>query len=514
VNAPDRRTIRSAATICLIVLLAAPLHATIHVTPAGDDANDGLTWPTAKKTVQAGLNAAVAGDQVWVAAGTYFENVWLDDDVQLYGGFAGTENDLIQRDWTANVTILDGDQLDSVIIAYHVGAAARIDGFTIRNGRASAGGGIHCYTTSPTIANNIITANTADMDGGGIFSYYSSPIITGNTITGNAAGSDYSGGGIFCGGSYTAPTITNNTISANTAADGAGIYSTYTSPFVAGNAITGNSAGSLGGGIALHNSAGTVAGNTITANTSTDAGGGIYCYLATSRIADNVITGNNAAGSDGGGICCDFSNLTIAGNTLAGNRASSSGGGIYCLSASPTITHTIVAFNSSGITKYGTPIPTLRYNCVYGNRLTNYSGLGNPTGINENISVDPLFTAASPGGDGFWGTDDDVYGDLHLLDTSPCRNTGDPAFVPISGETDVDGQNRVMADRVDIGADEFTWTGDANQDGYVDVVDLLGVVYAFGTHVGDPNYDARCDFNLDGAVDVVDLLDVAYNFGK
>jgi hypothetical protein len=71
-----------------------------------------------------------------------------------------------------------------------------------------------------------------------------------------------------------------------------------------------------------------------------------------------------------------------------------------------------------------------------------------------------------------------------------------------------------MADRVDIGMDEFTWTGDANLDGYVDVVDLLYLVDAFGTSSGDAEYDARCDFNSDGAVDVVDLLDLVYNFGK
>ena len=78
----------------------------------------------------------------------------------------------------------------------------------------------------------------------------------------------------------------------------------------------------------------------------------------------------------------------------------------------------------------------------------------------------------------------------------------------------MDGQARVMAERVDIGADEFTWTGDSNQDGYVDVVDLLTLVYAFGTYVGDPGYDPTCDFNHDGAIDVVDLLDIVFNFGK
>ena len=81
--APTSRTGRSGPTCPAIV----------HVTPAGDDAGDGLSWATAKATVQAGLDAASAlrGGEVWVAAGTYVEHVTLSAWVHLYGGFAGTE---------------------------------------------------------------------------------------------------------------------------------------------------------------------------------------------------------------------------------------------------------------------------------------------------------------------------------------------------------------------------------------------------------------------------------------
>ena len=56
--------------------------------------------------------------------------------------------------------------------------------------------------------------------------------------------------------------------------------------------------------------------------------------------------------------------------------------------------------------------------------------------------------------------------------------------------------------------------GDADGDGYVDVVDLLSVVYASGTHFGDPGFDWTCDFSDDGAVDAADLLILAENFGQ
>jgi hypothetical protein len=55
--------------------------------------------------------------------------------------------------------------------------------------------------------------------------------------------------------------------------------------------------------------------------------------------------------------------------------------------------------------------------------------------------------------------------------------------------------------------------GDINDDGYVDVIDLLIFVDAFGAVLGDANYDARCDFNTDDGVDVVDLLMFVDNFG-
>jgi hypothetical protein len=55
--------------------------------------------------------------------------------------------------------------------------------------------------------------------------------------------------------------------------------------------------------------------------------------------------------------------------------------------------------------------------------------------------------------------------------------------------------------------------GDATGDGSVDVVDLLTLIAAFGTLVGDPGYDATCDFNGDGSVDVADLLYMVDTFG-
>ncbi|MFN7974063.1 MAG: right-handed parallel beta-helix repeat-containing protein [Acidobacteriota bacterium] len=55
-------------------------------------------------------------------------------------------------------------------------------------------------------------------------------------------------------------------------------------------------------------------------------------------------------------------------------------------------------------------------------------------------------------------------GNLHLQAASPCLDRGDPAFVPGSGETDVDGQPRVANGRVDLGADEVLPGGQSPED--------------------------------------------------
>jgi hypothetical protein len=60
------------------------------------------------------------------------------------------------------------------------------------------------------------------------------------------------------------------------------------------------------------------------------------------------------------------------------------------------------------------------------------------------IDADPLFV-------------DPSSGDYHILPVSPCINAGNPDFVPAPGETDIDGEPRVMRGRVDMGADEVPY---------------------------------------------------------
>ena len=114
---------RQQATILWAAMLigagpGAAAAATIFVDASAPGGGDGTTWEMAYDELQDALARAVPGDAVWVAAATYTPagpdgdrdaTFALPDGVAIYGGFAGGEQSLDERDWIANETILSGD---------------------------------------------------------------------------------------------------------------------------------------------------------------------------------------------------------------------------------------------------------------------------------------------------------------------------------------------------------------------------------------------------------------------
>jgi hypothetical protein len=92
---------------------------------------------------------------------------------------------------------------------------------------------------------------------------------------------------------------------------------------------------------------------------------------------------------------------------------------------------------------YG-PGPIINHCCIQG-WTGGFGGIGN-------IDVDPCFVSLS-----YWDANDVwVEGDYHLLPGSPCIDAGDPNYIAEANETDLDGRPRVINDRIDMGAYEYS----------------------------------------------------------
>ena len=92
---------------------SAPAAATRYVAPGGNDGGDCLTPLTACEHIQAAIDKSASGDVVSIAAGTYNENVEIDD------------KDLTLQGQGAAVTIIDGQQAGTVLNIFASGSAAR-----------------------------------------------------------------------------------------------------------------------------------------------------------------------------------------------------------------------------------------------------------------------------------------------------------------------------------------------------------------------------------------------------
>ncbi|HEY3267672.1 MAG TPA: right-handed parallel beta-helix repeat-containing protein [Armatimonadota bacterium] len=105
-----------------------------HVSMAGDDVNDGLSWATAKRSLSRALDVAEGADEVWVARGLYVDKPIAAVPVALYGGFEGGEARRSQRNWTANLTEIRGDTTynSSAVTLRFPGVI--LDGFAVTNG--------------------------------------------------------------------------------------------------------------------------------------------------------------------------------------------------------------------------------------------------------------------------------------------------------------------------------------------------------------------------------------------
>ena len=297
-------------------------------------------------TIQAAINACVAGDVVIVADGTYTGTGNRDLD------FAGRAITVRSASGDPNTCIIDCEGSGRGFY-FHSGetTAAVVEGLTITNGSTVLGAGFYCIDwTGPTITNCIIRDGEA-WSGGGIYCRLGcSPTISHCTLTGNTAAT-WDGGGIYCA-YQSSPTITDCTIAENTAQGaGGGVYLAEDSDaVVSGCAITANTAvgSNGGGGVYCSGSRTTLTNCTFTGNNaSSHYGGGVYCSSVDLTLTNCAIADNTAV--DGGGVYFTYpGTLTIADCTVTGNTASGVGGGVSCSGGTSALTNCAITNNTAG----------------------------------------------------------------------------------------------------------------------------------------------------------------------
>jgi len=251
----------------------------------------------------------------------------------------------------------------------------------------------------------------------------------------------------------TLTSLANFTVRNGRAQQGAGIFIQQGQPTITRNIVTANLAnlnagvGGFGGGIEVYRSRATVTNNVIFANRAEFVGRGIDVYRSSlSSIANNTIVGNFAqrlAGGGsayGGGIAITASGAIVStNNIITSNLAQTRGGGVDVVSSSAS----------------------LRNFDVWSNTPQNYGGIADQTGINSNISSNPLYVNAAAN-------------NYSLQAGSPCIDTGTATKAPpddFNGEVrPLDGNGNGTAD-YDRGAFEYRPFTDTDGDGIDNLFD-------------------------------------------
>ena len=130
--------------------------------------------PSEYSTIQSAIDACYDGDIVEVGPGLYSEGLNLGGREITVRSTAGAAS-----------TIVDPVSGRCFTATGQKGAGARLEGFTLRGGSADRGGGVYVESSSPVIANCVITGNATTAGcagGGGVYVASGSPKLTGCTV--------------------------------------------------------------------------------------------------------------------------------------------------------------------------------------------------------------------------------------------------------------------------------------------------------------------------------------------
>ncbi len=409
-------------------------------TPAntGFDAVTAVDLSSPAQTLNAwcGTLSINAGDQVWVAGGTYYMTAvysYPSVNFVICGGFAGTETATSGRAKGTNVW----DFTNETIIRGDGGTPSTTGAFTSGGDRVNAifdGLTIQGFSTTQALY-----ARAA------IVRYCK---FISNTYTGLNINTTTSGNSASCDGCY---------FYSNSASGATQSPSLLTSP-------------AAGGTVTIKNC--TFESNSQTTTSTSSAGAGIRAAGAGTTNISNCIVRNNSAAAGGasgislGSATASISNCLVYGNTgkvglyiTAGNVynctfVNNTTGGAYIATAGPSLYNTVFwgtdggATSGSGFINSVANTTSLIKNCAY-------------AGINANYTGTPVSCIVLPQTNTGTGAPyfvDPTINDWHLGSQSSLLDKGDGTIVG-SPTTDIAGIARPQGTKYDIGAYELPYYG-------------------------------------------------------
>jgi predicted outer membrane repeat protein len=358
-----------------------------------------LEVPERYQTIQEAIDAALDGDTIMVASGTYTGDgnydIRFNKKAIIVRSAKGPDSTIIFCGGTS------ADPKRAFIFTGKEDTNSVVEGFTIDHG----------YATDESIN---------DGWGGAVYIQYSSPRFTNCVFTG--CKSKY-GGAVAC--RTAAPIFENCTFIGNTAfVEGGAIKSEgAANPKIRNCSFENNSASERGGCIDFRNASASVIGSKFISNSAGDPGygGAILCYSSSPYFEDCIFYLNS--GIDGGGIyCAEKASPKFQNCTLVQNRSNNIDGasGFSCNSGSlPYIDYCIIANGVLGqavVVNDPNNIPTLTGCSIFGNEGGDWVGLiaGQET-LRNNRADDPLFC------------DEPVTEDARLDADSPCWPDNNPS---------------------------------------------------------------------------------------
>ncbi len=149
-----------------------PMHDTLYI--AADGQGNGSSWSSAYPDLNSAMKicSLYKKGNIWVKNGIYYGDTTADasftasNKTTIYGGFAGTESRLEDRNLNAGSTILSGGGKRRVFLSAAPNNECKIYDVTFADGKAETGAGVYIQNSSQRLERCIIENNTSTAEGG------------------------------------------------------------------------------------------------------------------------------------------------------------------------------------------------------------------------------------------------------------------------------------------------------------------------------------------------------------